>query len=372
MNHRENVEKFLEAIVDSISISDTMIDKAKSSYEAVGKWLGEAEIPFDIKIMPQGSFNLGTTIKPLSENEDYDIDLVCLIDNGSSLSDYDIKNIVGDRIKENKLYSQKLEPEGKRCWVLGYDEFHMDILPCVPEQEIFSEDDHKTDIHLTHKIAHKLYEKRVSNPIEYQQWFENRMMEVLNEAKKNFSVKASVEIKKVPTYKVKTPLQKAVQLLKRHRDKMFEKRDDAPISIIITTLAAQAYQGEHSLLDALLNITANLTIGIKRGPDGSYVILNPVLEHENFADKWGEAPQKMKNFFEWHEQLTKDITTLAEKGIFLAESDMKKSFGERPTQYAIRTIFPDDRISAVAEVSVMSPRRVNIEKPNRPFGDDLQ
>jgi hypothetical protein len=49
----------------------------------------------------------------------------------------------------------------------------------------------------------------------------------------------------VPTYELKTPLQRAIQLLKRHRDVMFvDNLDVAPISMILTNLAGHAYGGE--------------------------------------------------------------------------------------------------------------------------------
>src|SRR2546423_1423961 len=40
----------------------------------------------------------------------------------------------------------------------------------------------------------------------------------------------------------KPTLNRTVQLLKRHRDKMFEGDKDAPISAIIATLSARSYQ----------------------------------------------------------------------------------------------------------------------------------
>lgn len=112
-----------------------MIDKAVESYEAVGKWLGDG-IEYDVHIIPQGSMNLGTTNKPIADEDDYDIDLVCLLENGQDLEAKSIKNIVGNRLKENKVYREKIdsEGEGKRCWKMKYNEFHMDILPCVPKK----------------------------------------------------------------------------------------------------------------------------------------------------------------------------------------------------------------------------------------------
>lgn len=46
-------------------------------------------------------------------------------------------------------------------------------------------------------------------------------------------------------------------ILKRHRDGMFASRyDERPISVIITTLAAHAYNGEEKIADALYSILA--------------------------------------------------------------------------------------------------------------------
>jgi hypothetical protein len=64
---------------------------------------------------------------------------------------------------------------------------------------------------------------------------------------------ASIET--VPPYEWKTPLQRSVQLLKRHRDVMFRDNPSVgPISMIITNLAAHAYAGEPDILSALTNI----------------------------------------------------------------------------------------------------------------------
>ena len=76
MNEKEQqLNLILKKIVSEISITSPMIDKAVESYEAVGKWLGDG-IEYDVHIIPQGSMNLGTTNKPIADEDDYDIDLV--------------------------------------------------------------------------------------------------------------------------------------------------------------------------------------------------------------------------------------------------------------------------------------------------------
>ena len=233
-DRKEYLCELYSHVVDELNISETMMEKAISSYNAVGNWLGECEPGLDVKIMPQGSFNLGTVIKPVSDKEDYDIDLVCLLKNGSYLKAAEIKNIVGDRLKQHKTYVEMLDDEGKRCWTLQYDEFHMDVLPAVPRNRTFIEPT-ETEIRLTHKMEDNNYEDKYSNPYQYRIWFENSMRTVLDIEKRDFAIRNKVEISEVSTNRVKTPLQKAIQLLKRHRDIMFEKQDsnDAPISIIM-------------------------------------------------------------------------------------------------------------------------------------------
>jgi len=219
-NKEQEYNKYLSKVVENLDISDTMRDKAVSSYTAVGEWLGDCADDTSIKISPQGSFYLGTVIKPLTDDDDYDIDLVCLLEDKHNASENEIKNLVGDYLKKHGKYANMLDkdkPEGKRCWTLHYDEFHMDILPCVPKEKAYIEP-YFTDIRLTHKVAPNVYISKYSNPYKYHKWFEEQMKVKLFEVKKSFSIRNQVDISDVPLYKVKTPLQQAIQLLKRHRD----------------------------------------------------------------------------------------------------------------------------------------------------------
>lgn len=298
---------WLSQIADELNITETMLNKAVDSYEAVGKWLSDG-IPLDIKIMPQGSMNLGTVIRPISDKDEYDVDLVCLMKNGSPLPLSYIKNLVGDRLKAHRTYQCMLEPEGKRCWTIQYNEFHMDILPCVPKDMYYIEPQ-QTSITLSHKNDRGYYEPRFSNPFAYHAWFEERMKDILYIEKGHYAARNKVDIAAVPTYRVRTPLQQAIQLMKRHRDILFQHNDeDAPISIIITTLATLAYNGEVNVYDALRNIVERMPLFIQMR-DREYWIENPVMREENFADKWNDNPNKATAFYNWLRQVRQDLIT---------------------------------------------------------------
>ena len=95
------LENYLLKISENLDISEDMRKKAEQSYRAVGKWLGDCEVDSDVKIMPQGSFYLGTVIRPVTDKDEYDIDLVCLLKNATDKSEAEIKKIVGDRLREH-------------------------------------------------------------------------------------------------------------------------------------------------------------------------------------------------------------------------------------------------------------------------------
>ena len=112
--------------------------------------------------------------------------------------------------------------------------------------------------------------------------------------------------RQIQDFEVRTPLQQATQLLKRHRDTRYAGDGDKPISIIVSTLVAKAYTGESDVYAALRSIIPprmRAEIGAK---GGRYWIANPVNPRENFADKWEETPRKAKVFHEWLESVERD------------------------------------------------------------------
>ena len=301
----ETLSKIFHHISESLNISRTDNEEIVNSYKAVGSYLGELEEELNISIFPQGSLSLGTIIKPLAtdRNGEYDVDLVCRITNGQNLTPKEVKNIIGNRLKQSKLYSDKLDSEGKRCWTLNYYKYHMDILPCIP----YSTSEFDTKIVLTEKIDSGEYVFGLSNPKGFRNWFTNEMLEIFNESREAFSKRNNVDIEEVKLYQVRTPLQKVIQILKRHRDIAFEGEKYRPSSIIITTLAAKAYNGEQDLFTALSNIIYNMEKYIEIDQYGNYNVYNPVDSTENFTDRWRDNPERKDAFFSWLLKAKSDI-----------------------------------------------------------------
>src|SRR5260370_41470835 len=125
------------------------------------------------------------------------------------------------------------------------------------------------------------------------------MNKVLMEARAAMAKSNGVSIEDVPEWKVRTPLQRAVQLLKRHRDVLFKHDDERrPVSIIITTLAASAYDGERDIENALIQLVRKMPDHIEKR-NGKWWVANPAHPDENFADKWNENPERREAFVRW-------------------------------------------------------------------------
>ena len=115
MSTKSQLNDIYEKIGQQLDISDELFEKAKEKYQDMGVWLDKKTPEYKIDIYPQGSFALGTVIKPLNDNEEYDLDLVCEFKNGNNTDAKELKvDIIKPLLQE---YGDCGEPEEKRrCW----------------------------------------------------------------------------------------------------------------------------------------------------------------------------------------------------------------------------------------------------------------
>lgn len=400
------LNEVLVSLADELDIPPGKYKQAVDRYTAVGDWLNDGDyegVYGDLDVSPQGSFRLGTVIRPLKDGKeaDYDIDLVCQLPLlRKSTSPGLLKNAVGNRLKENGTYRKMLDKEGRRCWTLLYAEedgigFHLDVLPSVPADEAVLKRLNESMVQYRY-IQHAVditekdrgtgtyaWKTGGSNPRGYALWFEDRnraaftLVEFSQKrmiTEKYASVYASVE--EVPNELIRTPLQRSVQILKRHRDIFFKNNpDDKPISMIITTLAALAYNGETDLVSALYSIVDTLTgyhslielgsssPGLIQKVGGEWVIPNPVNPGENFADRWNErGSQRPQAFFRWLAMLKQDFDNAKEyRDIASMFKFLWPVFGVRIPQAEM------PQFNIIDSKPKKEFPRVEIQKPVRPW-----
>ena len=386
---------FLEKVAEDIDIAPSKYQQAVDRYKAVGHWLEDGEYPGCADapdIYPQGSFRLGTVVRPIrgGKEADYDIDLVCELPITKDRTDARaVKRMVGDRLREHDRYRRMLDDEGKRCWTLEYAEqdgigFHLDVLPSVPDAQYAFD----KSIAITNRQG-TFYDWSASNPKGYGDWFDEKnraaFMRVLAEQKRSIRARATTiyaSVDDVPDQLVRTPLQRSIQIMKRHRDVMFNGgtgADYAPISMIVTTLAAHLYRDERDVYAALTAIVSKLhghaglvehrmieqtlaSLGlIQRTRDGKWYIGNPVNPAENFADRWHEDNHaRARAFFQWVEALQEDLVDiLAENRLGTARNRLAAVLGASAAAGHLGLI-------TLTEAAA-SPARVHISSAARPW-----
>jgi len=317
------IDTLIDNTLDQLDMPKAMHDNAVAEYHSVSESLADAASGADLQIFPQGSFILGTVVRPLA-GTDYDIDLVSQSDVlKTSTTQAALKARVGTTLLEYVESRRGTAgapfglTEGRRCWTLGYPDlgFHMDALPAILDRDAKS----ATAILLPDRA---LVEWQHSDPKAFAAWF-------LGRAERTIALKEGrAYVADVPRFIRRLPLQRAVQVLKRHRDIYFvDDIDMSPPSILITTLAALAYTGEHGILDAVLNIGNNIEKLIENR-SGVWWVANPVAPLENFADKWATHPERRTRFFDWLLKLRRDLVDIQAATLPYAIKRMEPIFGE--------------------------------------------
>jgi hypothetical protein len=360
---KAEVAGFLERICQALELTDAQRQLAEARYKAVGVWLADADNPLlrNLTIYPQGSVSLSTTVKPRGRNE-YDVDLVSFVPGlTDAFPPAALKRAIGDRLRANGHYAPILE-EKPRCWRLNYaNEFHLDITPSIRNPRCGAGGELVPD--------KQLAVWKPTNPKGYRALFERRAsLQPRLLFRKALEEGRRAEMEPLPArMQVKGVLRRTVQLAKRHRDIYFERLDAtlAPISVIITTLAARSYErcvlngdyeSELDLLRDILRLMPHFieerTIGGRR----QWFIWNESTDGENFAERWNAEPDRAEAFRRWHARVQTDLDRLVEiEGLDLLTKSLTESFGTRPVAEAAGSLTSDVTRARAAGLLSVAP-----------------
>lgn len=328
----EQINDVLRSVCEELQVSPTAYDQAVGRYTAVCNWLeaaGSAVAVFNPTLYPQGSMKIGTTVKPFGRTE-YDLDFVCEFQFPVNVlqSPLQLLTLLESRLREHEIYGSILEMKN-RCVRLNYaNEFHLDILPACPDLSIGGSCLFVPD--------RKLQTWRHSNPKGYADWFEARCelaLQLLIESRKLMAKAEPIPPQEAA--EEKAILKRVVQLLKRWRDLRYQWEPKlAPISMVLTTLAAQSYKGERSVTEAMTSVLNNIISLIDSSSPRVYV-LNPANPKEDLSERWNDALQYrafVEGICELHKRWTE---VLVASGIQNVSNQLEQLFGE-PVKTAIR------------------------------------
>ena len=322
----DDVDNLLSEVCEQLQLAPYRYDLAVDRYNALNKVLESGDSPFRSlgpNIYPQGSMKLGTTVKPLG-GEPHDLDLVLQLS-------LDHDHVDPMRLIQ-KLYGF-LEQHGtygpmtslkNRCVRIEYaDDFYLDLLPACRNSVRGG-----TCIKVPDRALQGWTD---SNPLGYAKWFKEKS--VLTFVRTVLDSAAPVPPQQAVSEKSR--LQLVVQLSKRWRDLYYSDMDPdlTPISIVLTTLAADFYRGELSVSEALMSVLNGIVGAIeasRRAYEKHLRVLNPSNTAEDLSERWDSNPSAYDAFVDGVRDFHKRWSELMRRrGNVNAE--LKSLFGEPVT-----------------------------------------
>ena len=246
--------RFREFLRDEINLNQDRLRRLHTSVRDVNRYLRD-RLPGYQRIDRQGSYGLDTLIRPVRDDDEYDVDIQVVMNTNPNWKARDYLQALHDTLARNDNYADKIELR-TRCVTLTYArQFHMDVVPRITEGD-------------THYICN-----RETNCFEttdgtgYRDWFSDK------------SRITRVNLKRV------------VRLLKYLRD-----RQDNYVakSILLTTLAGNAIHPSDHGTESVRTVANTLTTVLSRMD--RYLqqhstmprIKNPALQSEDFNRHWDQ------------------------------------------------------------------------------------
>jgi hypothetical protein len=285
---QRELDNLLADICVELQLSPTRYRQAEERYQAVASILessGSPLKPYRPRIYPQGSMRLGTTVKPI--DGPHDLDFVCeLTVSHENVNPMALLNAFYQHLRGHGTYKDMVELKNRCVRVVYANEFYMDILPACGDPLAGG-----TCIQVPDRAVKGW---KPSNPIGYSQWFETRSAVVGPIT----LVKEAAPLPRPQDAEDKLPLQLAVQLIKRWRDLAYAGSDLAPISVVLTTLAAAVYRGESSVSEALTTILNGISdlIASAAAYGQRLVVRNPSNPQEDLSEQWDETREAHEAF----------------------------------------------------------------------------
>ena len=256
--YMKQINAFKEFLSGEVNLNQSRIDTLEQRIGSI-KTLLKDNYPGYRKTEKQGSYAMGTIIKPVQNHNEFDADILIYLKKDEDKEPADFINDLYKFFKDNKNY-ENIVKKKTRCITLDYSgDFHLDLVPCIEDNG---------DVSICNRETNE-FEK--TDGTGYGQWLSEK------------TAFTNGELKRV------------TRLLKYLRD---HKGNFSAKSILLTTLLGNCIDDipESDFTDtpsALLSIMKTLHQFLNAHPVMP-IIENPVLPGENFNRHWDQS--KYDNF----------------------------------------------------------------------------
>ena len=297
---------------DEVNINPSRLERLNTSVKAVTEYLSKNLDDFR-GAEPQGSSALGTIIKPVANNDEYDSDRLIFMEYDPDKKPTDYINAVYHCLRQNGNYADKVHRR-TRCVYIDYaGDFHLDLVPCV-------------EVNGRHFICNnKTNRFEETDGTGYRDWFNAK------------------------TWRTNGHLKNVTRLLKYLRD---HKDNFTAPSILLTTLIGNSVHDSDNPsifrdVPETLRIVSNRINDFLQSHRNMPEIRNPVLPSETFTRHWDDV--KYRNFREKFRIYTEKINDS------FVETDPQKSVQKW------RDLFGNGFVHSVSTST--TNRRANTGKP---------
>ena len=253
-----------------VNINQSRLDRLNKHVTAIDRFLAQHFTAFD-QTETQGSLALGTMIRPVSDTDEYDADLLLVTSHVAEWAPQDYIEETYNCFHSSALYKDKVHRR-TRCVTLDYAaDFHLDVVPCVPDSagQYWICNRHTNLFELTDGTGYRDWFNRLNGTTGGNLKRVTRLLKYLRDHKDNFSAK----------------------------------------SILLTTLAGKAVEAPPpdtrftSVPATLVAVLTQIDEFLQSHPTLPH-ISNPVLPNEDFTRHWDQAKytnfrDKIRLYQEW-------------------------------------------------------------------------
>lgn len=270
----KNIAEFEKFLRDTVNLDATREKELTQRRDNVQQFL-EENLEGYLNCSPQGSWELGTAIKPVRDGQEYDMDMLVILSYEDGMTPKGYIDRVHDTLKESATYKDKTE-KGTRAVTIDYTgELHIDLVPCLRIGEQYFICNYDTDSF------------EPTDGDGYKEWFSDK------------------------NSKTDEYLQEIVKLLKyiKNRNNNFSVKP-----ILLTTLAGIAINDVTctectTLPDTLLVVTREINSYLQSNPCMP-TIYNPALSSEDFNRHWDQ--EKYTRFVTAFSEIAEKVKTAYE------------------------------------------------------------
>lgn len=388
-------------LIKGLDITPTMYKNAVEKYHNITAYLAESGVKANI--YPQGSFALGTVIRPVAKDPDayYDLDFICQLPfSKDKITAENTRDKVADILEKSDLYGGKLTVFCN-CFTIEYAEvdgvgFKIDIVPAVdesiPEKETLKNLSKQPKLIET-AIAIPKEEKRsfswiTNNPRGYKSWFDDINGPFINQNRQKrramlFEEAKAVynSVEEIPESLERSSMQRVIQILKYHKSVYYSRLRAGdqlePISAILNTIVAKISKrapSRYDTFDLLQYVLSEIATysqhqmltekrffelhGLKeviQRKNGQWIIENPANPKDNLADVWNQNDKIASAFFKWSQTVANDLIDSLQYNDTMFRSRVEGAFGESYVKRVLDKKYSSQVATIIAPESQVKP-----------------